>query len=166
MEAYVADALADRSAGSAMPLATIRVADGAVVGSTRFLRLERWPWPADSSFVRHDGTPDVVEIGATWLARSAQRTGINTEAKLLMLTHAFDGWRVLRVSIITDARNEQSRTAIARLGAHFEGVIRAHRIGADGQVRDSARYSILASEWPAIRSRLTPAVAGPSGSGS
>ena len=113
----------------------------------------RAPTPGSTS------TPDTVEIGATWLAVSAQRTGINTEAKLLMLTHAFEAWNVRRVSLITDARNQQSRTAIARLGAQFEGILRAHRIGSDGSVRDSARFSIIAEEWPAVRARLRQMVA-------
>ena len=154
MAAYVEAALAERDAGVSMPFATIRRQDGAVVGSTRFLRIERWAWPPDSPHARRRGHPDVVEIGATWLAVSAQRSGINTEAKLLMLTHAFEAWEVWRVSLITDARNAPSRTAIARLGAQFEGVVRAHRIGADGTVRDSARFSITAPEWPAVKARL------------
>ena len=165
MAAYIETALADRAQGSAVPFATIRRRDGAVVGSTRFLRIERWPWPPESPHARVDGTPDTVEIGATWLAVSAQRTGINTEAKLLMLTHAFEAWNVRRVSLITDARNEQSRTAIARLGAQFEGVLRAHRIGSDGTVRDSARFSITAEEWPTVRARLRQMLVDPTGPG-
>jgi RimJ/RimL family protein N-acetyltransferase len=154
MEDYVRAALDDQAAGTALPFATVRLPEAVVVGSTRFLRMERWPWPPDNPCAHADGHPDVVEIGATWLAVSAQRTAVNTEAKLLMLGHAFDHWRVHRVSIITDARNEQSRAAIARLGAEFEGIVRAHRIGADGTVRDSARSSILAGDWEAIRTRL------------
>ncbi len=154
MTSYVEAAMAEAATGAAIPFATIRRADGAVVGSTRFLRIECWPWPPDSPHARRDGRPDVVEIGATWLAVSAQRRGINTEAKLLMLAHAFETWEVWRVSLITDARNVQSRTAIERLGARFEGVVRAHRIGADLTVRDSARFSITAEEWPMVRARL------------
>ena len=90
---------------------------------------------------------------------AAQRTPINTEAKLLMLSHAFDVWHVLRVTLKTDARNERSRNAILRLGAQFDGVLRAHMPAYDGAwPRDSAFYSILASEWPAVRSRLRGAL--------
>jgi len=96
----------------------------------------------------------VVEIGYTWLAASAQRTGLNLGAKRLMLAHAFDTWSVHRVSLDTDVRNHQSRQAIEALGARFEGVIRAERIGADATVRDSARFSIVASEWPDVRAHL------------
>ena len=98
--------------------------------------------------------PDVVEIGWTWLAPDAQRTGINTEAKLLMLTHAFESWLVHRVCLRADRRNERSRAAIQRLGAQFDGVVRAVQIAYDGTVRDMAVYSILDSEWPEIRGRL------------
>jgi RimJ/RimL family protein N-acetyltransferase len=83
-----------------------------------------------------------------------QRTGVNTEAKLLMLTHAFETWRVHSARLITDARNERSRQAILRLGAHFDGIVRGHRVGADGTVRHSAFYSILDAEWPDVKERL------------
>ena len=96
----------------------------------------------------------MLEIGSTWYAASAQRTGINSEAKLLQLTHAFEVWQVLRVTFKTDARNTVSRRAIERLGAQFEGVRRSHCPARDGTVRDSAYYSITASEWPAVRSRI------------
>jgi RimJ/RimL family protein N-acetyltransferase len=96
----------------------------------------------------------VAEIGGTWLAPRVQRTPVNTEAKLLMLAHAFEVWRVRRVSLKTDARNERSRRAIERLGARFDGVLRAHMPAADGGLRDSAFYSILDAEWPAVRETL------------
>ena len=99
--------------------------------------------------------PDACEIGYTWLARSALRTAANTEAKLLMLTHAFECWRVLRVCLHTDARNQRSRTAIERIGGKFEGILRSHRMAADYIARDSARYSIVAAEWPDVKKRLT-----------
>jgi RimJ/RimL family protein N-acetyltransferase len=150
---YVSTALAWRDAGNAMPFATVRVDDGTVIGSTRFWNLERWSWPP--AHPRHGGSaPDACEIGYTWLARSAVRTGANTEAKLLMLTYAFEIWQVLRVCFHTDARNERSRAAISRIGGQYEGILRAHRIAADNTVRDSARYSILAAEWPALKQRL------------
>jgi hypothetical protein len=103
---------------------------------------------------RGDDLPDVVEIGATWPAPAARRTPINTEAKLLMLTHAFEVWRVHRVSLMTDARNMSSRHAILRLGAKFDGVIRAARVAADGGIRDTAAFSIVESEWRAVKARL------------
>jgi RimJ/RimL family protein N-acetyltransferase len=95
-----------------------------------------------------------VEIGWTWLAADAQRTALNSEAKYLMLAHAFERWRVHRVSLQTDARNARSRAAIERIGARLDGVLRAQRPAADGTVRDSAYYTILDSEWPAVRARL------------
>ncbi len=151
---YVETALAWREAGTAVPFAIIRVDDGAVIGSTRFFDLERWLWPPGHP--RHGRqTPDACEIGYTWLARSALRTAANTEAKLLMLTHAFECWRVLRVCLHTDARNQRSRTAIERIGGKFEGILRSHRMAADYIARDSARYSIVAAEWPDVKKRLT-----------
>jgi RimJ/RimL family protein N-acetyltransferase len=146
MRAYIEAALAS----PAVPFATV-AADGRVVGSTRFGNLEHWSWPEGP---RPDGSPDAVEIGWTWLAASAQRSAINSEAKLLMLGHAFEDWRVHRVTLKTDARNQRSRAAIERLGARLDGVLRAHMPAADGGVRDSAVYSILAAEWPAARARL------------
>ena len=120
-----------------------------MLGSTRFMNIEHWPWDLAGA------DPDAVEIGSTWLAPSAQRTPVNTEAKLLMLTHAFEVWHVQRVTLKTDARNERSRNAILRLGARFDGVLRANMPAYDGAwPRDSAFYSILASEWPAVRSGL------------
>jgi len=104
--------------------------------------------------------PSVVEIGSTWLAASVQGTSVNPETKLLMLSHAFDTWRVHRVTFKTDARNEQSRRAIARLGAQFEGIRRAHRIGSDGAIRDSAYFSIVRAEWPAVRDGLLARLSG------
>ncbi|HEX4406625.1 MAG TPA: GNAT family protein [Polyangia bacterium] len=152
--AYVTHALAERDAGRAVPFATCDAATGHVVGTTRFLNIERWSWPVGSALQRAPGRPDVVEIGATWLAPEAQRTGINTEAKLLMLTHAFERWQVHRVSLVTDARNARCRAAILRLGARFDGVLRAARPAADGTIRDTAAYSIVAAEWPSVASRL------------
>jgi N-acetyltransferase len=150
---YVATALALRAQGSAVPFATVRLDDARVVGSTRFFDIEHWPWPAGHPR-RSRATPDACEIGYTWLARSAMRTSVNTEAKLLMLGHAFETWRVLRVCLHTDERNAQSRAAIERIGGRFEGILRAHRPAVDGGARNSARYSILAEEWPGIRARL------------
>ena len=152
--AYIETALGEHAAGRSLPFATIDRAAGRVVGSTRFLNIEFWTWPRGNPHQRGVERPDVVEIGATWLAAEAQRTRINTEAKLLMLEHAFDRWRVHRVSLMTDARNERSRNAILRLGARFDGVLRAARPASDGAIRDTAAFSILDSEWPAIRATL------------
>ena len=133
--------------------ASWRVADGEVIGSTRFWNIERWAWPPGHP--RHGREdPDACEIGYTWLAPAAVRTAANTAAKLLMLTHAFEAWQVLRVCFHADARNARSRAALERIGAKFEGLLRAHRIAADFTPRDSARFSILAGEWPAVRQRL------------
>ena len=151
---YIEAALAWRDAGTAVPFATVRNADGAVLGSTRFWNVERWAWPqGHPSYGR--GVPDACEIGYTWLTRSALRTAANTEAKLLMLTHAFEVWRVLRVCFHTDARNERSRAALERIGGKFEGILRVHRMAADFIPRDSVRYSIVATEWPDVKQRLT-----------
>jgi len=150
---YIETARAWRDAGSAIPFATVRLADGAVIGSTRFFDIEQWAWPVGHS--RHGrGLPDVCEIGYTWLAHSAVRTAANTEAKLLMLTHAFEVWGMLRVCLHTDARNMRSQAAIERIGGKFEGSLRAHRLGADFTPRESFRYSILASEWPEAKRQL------------
>jgi len=148
--AYIDKALS----GNAVPFVTIRADDGVVIGSTRFFDLEHWAWPDDHP--RHARTtPDGCEIGYTWLSRSAIRTGANTEAKLLMLTHAFEVWGVLRVCFHTDSRNERSRAALARIGGQFEGILRSHRMASDFIARDSARFSIVAAEWPTAKQRLT-----------
>jgi N-acetyltransferase len=151
---YIALAEAERTAGTAAPFAVIRLADETVIGSTRLWDLQWWPWPEGHLRHGHDG-PDTCEIGHTWLAPSAIRTGANTEMKQLMLTFAFETWQVQSVCFHTDARNERSARALQRIGGQFEGVLRSHRLAADGQPRDSARYSITAAEWPAVRARLT-----------
>jgi len=141
--------LADFAAGDVVPFAQISVATGRAVGMTRFLNLRRRLGLE---------TPYAVEIGGTWLSASAQRSGINTEAKLLLLTHAFEVWGVGRADIKTDVRNQQSRTAIERLGATFEGVLRhwqpSMALGEGRALRDTAMYSILDVEWPKVRGEL------------
>lgn len=150
---YVNTALAWRDAGSAVPFAVVRRQDGNVIGSTRFWNIERWAWPQEHP--SHDrGAPDACEIGYTWLSRSALRTAANTEAKFLMLQHAFEVWQVLRVCFHTDVRNQRSRAALERIGGQFEGILRAHRMAADFIARDSARFSILRAEWPQVKQRL------------
>jgi len=151
---YIETALRDQEAGRALPFATFVRATGRVVGSTRFGNIEFWPWPPGNPNQRGEDRPAAVEIGWTWLGAAAQRTAVNTEAKLLMLTHAFEEWRVHRVSLLTDSRNERSRNAILRLGARFDGVLRAQRPASDGGIRDTAAFSILESEWPMIRRQL------------
>src|SRR5438445_872552 len=151
--AYINTALASRDAGSALPFAIIRGNDGVVIGSTRFFDLERWSWP--QGHPSHGRSiPDACEIGYTWLTRSAIRTAANTEAKLLMLTHAFETWQVLRVCFHTDSRNQRSRAALERIGAKFEGILRAHRMAADYIPRNSMRFSIVAAEWPEVKEGL------------
>lgn len=158
-ERYVRGALEQPRA---VPFAVRRLADDTLVGSTRFLDLEVFetptPWPpgvAVGSAPDDEHPPSVAEIGSTWYSASAQRTPVNTETKLLLLTHAFETWRVLRVTLKTDARNWASRNAIERIGGRFEGVRRAHTMATDGTVRDSAYFSIVAAEWFAVRAGLT-----------
>lgn len=150
---YVAQALTDQVAGQTLVWAVRRHSDALVVGSTRYLDMYRLS-PESPSALSDDRPPSVLEIGATWYLSSAQRSPVNTEAKLLLLGHAFDTWSVLRVSFKTDARNSRSRAAIERLGAVSEGIRRVHVLASDGALRDSAYYSILAAEWPPIRQRL------------
>ena len=152
--AYIDGALGEQETGRTLPFATVDRARDVVVGCTRLFNIEFWPWPPGNANQRGAERPDVAEIGWTWLAAAAQRTPINTEAKLLMLAHAFDHWRVHRVSFMTDARNQRSRNAIMRLGARFDGVLRAARPASDGTIRDTAAFSILEAEWPAVRANL------------
>jgi N-acetyltransferase len=152
--AYVESALAARAAGTAVPFAVLRLADGALIGSSRFFDIEYWPWPAGHANA-HRGLPDGCEIGYTWYTKSAIRTAANTEGKLLMLTHAFETWRMARVCLHTDERNARSRAAMERIGCKFEGILRAHRLAVDLIPRNSARFSIVAAEWPQVKARLT-----------
>jgi RimJ/RimL family protein N-acetyltransferase len=148
---YVESVQAEHAAGHRLALATIRRGvgrpeDDQVVGTTSYLDPQRWPGGG--------GKLDSIEIGATWLAASAQRTVVNSEAKLLMLAHAFEVIDVHRVVLNTDARNARSRAAIARIGATFEGVLHCFRYGVEGTPRDTATFAITASEWPDVRARL------------
>lgn len=155
---YVEAALAEQATGTSLPFAVRTTPGGPVAGSTRFLDLEVWPDGPPLTGLRGalqlDAVPTVGEIGATWYAASVQRTGLNVEAKLLLLGHAFDTWASLRVTLKTDERNARSRTAIERLGARYEGVRRAQMRAADGGVRNTAYYSIVREEWPAVREHL------------
>jgi RimJ/RimL family protein N-acetyltransferase len=156
-QAYIDQALKQRAAGERYPFAVVW--NDRIVGTTSYYDFQPWHWPTASPLQRRD-TPDAVEIGYTWLAASAQRTRCNAEAKLLLLRHAFETWRVHRVALRTDERNERSRRAIERLGCKFEGIRRAHMPGADGAIRNTAYYSMIASEWPEARTRLTSLVHG------
>lgn len=141
LENYVRSALADQAQGIALPFVTIERGGETVVGSTRF------------------GNIDLVnrkaEIGWTWLDPAWQRTAINTEAKLLMLTHAFEEWDCIRVELKTDANNQQSRKAIERIGGVQEGILRNHMITESGRFRDSVYFSIIDSEWESVKADLT-----------
>jgi N-acetyltransferase len=155
MAHYVEKALSERAQNLAIPFATYSKAQHRIVGSTRFANLEYWPWNPDHHPMRKtDGTPDALEIGWTWLIKDAQRTGVNTEAKLLMLEYAFEILSVRRVTLKTDSRNERSRNAMLRIGATFEGIIRNHVPASDGGIRHSAMFSILDDEWPRVKTRL------------
>jgi RimJ/RimL family protein N-acetyltransferase len=149
LERYMQTALAEQAAGRALPFATIAKAAGRPVGSTRFGNID----PLNRR----------AEIGWTWLGRDWQRTAVNTEAKLLKLTHAFETWGCIRVELKTDALNQASRAAIARLGAKEEGTLRRHIVTQTGRVRDTVYYSILEEEWPAIKARLEARLRHPSG---
>lgn len=138
--AFIDEALAVAADGSQIPFATVHRASGRAVGSTRFMDIR----PAHRA----------LEIGWTWLGKPWQRTAANTEAKRLMLGHAFEHLGAVRVCLKTDARNVQSQQAIARLGAVHEGVLRRHMILWDGTIRDTVYYSILDHEWPAVKARL------------
>jgi len=150
MADYIARLHAARDADEVVPFAQRRLADGRLVGCTRFLELRWW---------HGREFPDEVEIGGTWLAVDAQRSPVNTEAKLLLLTHAFETWEVSRVALCTDVRNERSRQAIERIGASFEGVLRHHRLSyVAGEVRrprDTAMFAMTDDDWPAVKERLT-----------
>ena len=137
---YMATAMAGRQAGTAIPFVIIRRETGQVVGSTRFWKID----PVNRK----------LEIGHTWLRASAQRSGINTEAKLLLLTHAFEVMNTVRVQFTTDELNQASRTAILRIGAKQEGILRQERIMPDGRKRNSVRFSIIDAEWPAVKAAL------------
>lgn len=151
---YIQNALDLYRKGSALPFAITEKSSGKTVGSTRFLNIEFWEFPEGHVLWKPESVPHVVEIGATWLGEPYQRSGINTDAKLCLLTHAFEEWKVLRVALKTDARNTQSRANIERIGAKFDGVVRAHMPSFDGGIRDTAFYSILREEWPELKNRL------------
>lgn len=148
MRRYIEELLDDHVGARVLPFAQRRLDTGEVVGCTRYLDPHWWRGRPD---------PDEIEIGGTWLGADAQRTAVNTEAKYLLLRHAFEELNVWRVAVCTDARNERSRDAILRIGASFEGVLRNHRLRADTDgpsPRQTAVYSITVDEWPDVRRTL------------
>lgn len=140
MAAYVQSALSDQQKGIALPFVTIEKNSNKIIGSTRFGNI--------------DVANRKVEIGWTWIEPEWQRTYVNTEAKLLMLTHAFEVWKCVRVELKTDALNERSRNAILRIGAKQEGILRNHMITDSGRFRDSVFFSIIESEWNTVKENL------------
>lgn len=145
MESYMNAALADASRDVSLPFVTMDKATGRVIGSTRFGNID------------HENRR--VEIGWTWITPAFQRTHVNSEAKYLMLSHAFDVWNCVRVELKTDALNGKSRTAMLRIGAREEGTLRKHMLTQGGRFRDSVYYSILDTEWPEVRARLESFIA-------
>jgi RimJ/RimL family protein N-acetyltransferase len=140
MSRYIQSAQAASKAGTVLAFATVDIASARVIGSTRFMNID----PANRR----------VEIGSTWIAKPWQRSVVNTEAKYLMLRHAFETWGCLRVELKTDALNLRSRAAILRIGAKQEGILRRHIITWSGRVRDTVYFSVLDSEWPEVQAEL------------
>lgn len=140
MEMWIMKALKEYSHGISVPFVIKRNSDDRIVGSTRFMNIEK--------DIRR------FEIGTTWYAKSAQRSFVNTECKLLLLQHAFEDLKCLAIEFRTHRMNEQSRKAISRLGAQQDGILRNHRIASNGTIRDTVVYSILDNEWPSVKSNL------------
>jgi len=140
IQGYITTALEGQRAGTVMPFVIVRRDTGSIVGSTRFWKIDR--------------ANRKMEIGHTWLSASVQRSGVNTEAKYLLLAHAFEVMSAVRVQFTTDELNERSRAAILRVGAKQEGIVRHERIMPDGRKRNSVRFSIIDSEWPDVKAML------------
>ena len=140
LERWLGDALRAQAAGAEYAFAVVDLRSGRAVGSTRYMDVSQ--------------TQRGVEVGWTWYDRAAWGTAVNPEAKLLLLGHAFEDWGAIRLYLKTDSLNERSRAAIPKLGAHYEGDLRNHRIRLDGSYRHSSYYSILDSEWPAVKAGL------------
>jgi RimJ/RimL family protein N-acetyltransferase len=139
-EHLIEKALREQERGESVVFATVESSSGQIIGSTRFMNI--------------DCANRRVEIGSTWIAPAWQRTAVNTEAKYLMLRHAFEGWQCMRVELKTDALNQRSRNAILRIGAKEEGILRRHLITWTGRVRDTVYFSILDTEWPEVKAKL------------
>lgn len=154
MADYIGRLLQQRDAGVSIPFAQRLVSSGRLIGCTRYLDIRNWRGRAE---------PDEVEIGGTWLAEDMQRSAVNTESKLLLLTNAFERWGCFRVALATDERNERSRAAIERLGATFEGILRNSRPsthpGEQGRPRRTALFAIADDDWPAVKQQLTARLA-------
>jgi len=146
-ELLVEKAFSEQERGESIVFATVERATGRPIGSTRFMNIDR--------------ANRRVEIGSTWIAKPWQRTAVNTEAKYLMLRHAFETWRCARVELKTDALNEKSRNAILRIGAKEEGTLRRHVVTWTGRIRDSVYFSILDDEWPQVKTHLEARIAAP-----
>jgi RimJ/RimL family protein N-acetyltransferase len=145
-QAFNRQVLEEQARGLTVPFSTVERGSNQVVGTTRFMNM--------------DLANRKVEIGSTWIAPRWQRTAVNTEAKYLMLCHAFEVWKCFRVELKTDALNQRSRQAILRLGAKEEGTLRKHMLTYNGRQRDSVYFSILDTEWPSVKTRLGAALAG------
>jgi RimJ/RimL family protein N-acetyltransferase len=154
VDSYVSRALESVAKKQALVFAICR-GGSEIVGCTRFFDLQRWEWPPGKDPRPGQDVLDACEIGYTWLAPRAQRTPVNTEAKLLLLRHAFEVWKCWRVTIKTDERNERSRRAIERLGAKPDGILRSAHPAVDGKARNTAYYGVIAAEWPQIQASLT-----------
>lgn len=152
MKEYMDAALAEKEQGLSLPFVTVDKASSRIIGSTRFHSMDR-------------GNRR-VEIGWTWITPAFQRSYVNSEAKYLMLSHAFDVWGCVRVELKTDVLNEKSRTAMLRIGAVEEGILRKHVIAHGGRFRDTIYYSVLDTEWPAVRDRLRSFMDGEGNGGS
>ncbi len=137
---FIDRAFAEQERGESVVFATVERASGRVIGSTRYMNIDR--------------ANRRVEIGSTWIAPAWQRTAVNTEAKYLMLRHAFETWQCVRVELKTDALNQRSRNAILRLGAKEESTLRKHLITSTGRIRDTVYFSILDTEWPEVKAKL------------
>jgi RimJ/RimL family protein N-acetyltransferase len=144
-EHLIEKALREQERGESVVFATVESSSGQIIGSTRFMNI--------------DCANRRVEIGSTWIAPAWQRTAVNTEAKYLMLRHAFEGWQCMRVELKTDALNQRSRNAILRIGAREEGILRRHLITWTGRVRDTVYFSILDTEWPEVKAKLEASLA-------
>ncbi len=154
VQTLIADLQRQPEPVSSMTFVQGRITDGLIVGMTNFLNIERWNGP--------DKDPTCVEVGNSWLTPGALASPIDTESKLLLMTHAFEHWNVVRVQVRTDARNDRSRRALTRIGAQFEGVLRNAQPGAGdsgrGSPRDTAVFSVVASEWPNVKAGLVARV--------
>jgi RimJ/RimL family protein N-acetyltransferase len=140
MKAYVELALSERANGVSMPFVQIERASGRVIGSTRYMNIEK--------------AHRRLEIGSTWIAPKWQRTAINTEAKYLLMRHAFEDLGCMRVELKTDSLNEKSRNAILRIGAKQEGIFRNHMLTSSGRIRHTVYFSVIDSEWPGVKAEL------------